>query len=137
MVMGMARGWMRELAKSLWVLGLLVALGGCAGPGDAACPSGLQPMTMAELYFGRSVPDGGSVSDAEWPRFPDGLTVEDASGQWKGNAGVVREGAKHLIVMLAGTPGDRAKLDAIRAAYRTRFRQDSVLVFETRGCGAF
>jgi hypothetical protein len=36
------------------------------------------------LYFGRSRPDGGTVSDEEWkifladivtPRFPEGLTV--------------------------------------------------------------
>jgi len=103
-------------------------------------------MTSAELYFGRSIPGGGQVSDENWqrfldeevtPRFPDGLTVQDASGQWRGQGGIVREPSKRLVVVLPGTPGGEAKLAAIRTAYRTRFHQESVLLFETRGCGSF
>ena len=100
-------------------------------------------MTKAELYFGRAMP-GGEVSDSDWqrfadeeitPRFPDGLTIEDASGQWKGAAGPERERAKHVVIVV---PGDAsAKLDAIRAAYKARFHQEAVLRFETRGCGSF
>jgi hypothetical protein len=44
-----------------------------------------------QLFFGHSIPGGGTVSESEWqdflatsvtPRFPDGLTVLDGHGQW-------------------------------------------------------
>jgi Protein of unknown function (DUF3574) len=67
---------------------LMLALAACAsvlpGEGDA--------MTATRLYFGLSIPGGGTVSDADWrdflahevtPRFPDGLTVNEARGQWR------------------------------------------------------
>ena len=119
---------------------------GCAAFPQATCPADLKPMTSAELYFGRSIPGGGVVSDADWqrfldeevtPRFPDGLTVQDASGQWRGPGGIIREPSKRLVLILPGMPSDEAKLAAVRAAYRARFRQESVLLFESRGCGSF
>ncbi len=104
-------------------------------------------MTEAELFFGRDVAGRPSVGDEDWrkfldeeitPRFPDGLTVEDAAGQWKGAGGVVaREASKHLTIVLAGTADEAAKLNAIRDSYKRRFRQDSVLLLETQSCGSF
>jgi len=104
-------------------------------------------MTEAELFFGRDIVGQPSVSDADWqkfldeeitPRFPDGLTVEDAAGQWKGSGGVVvREASKRLTITLAGAPDEFAKLDAIRQSYKRRFRQESVLLLETKSCGSF
>src|SRR5215210_5009412 len=50
------------------------------------------------LFCGRSIPGGGSVSDEEWtafvdgvvtPRFPDGLTIWRADGQWRGKDGTL------------------------------------------------
>jgi len=119
---------------------------GCAAFPQPTCPADLKPMTSAELYFGRFIPGGGAVSDDDWqhfvdeevtPRFPNGLTVQDASGQWRGQGGIVREASKRLVVVLPGTPSDEAKLAAVRAAYRARFKQESVLLFETRGCASF
>ena len=119
---------------------------GCAAFPQSTCPADLKPMTSAELYFGRSIPGGGVVSDADWqrfldeevtPRFPNGLTVQDAFGQWRGQGGIVREPSKRLVLVLSGTAADEAKLAAVRAAYRARFRQESVLLFESRGCGSF
>ena len=52
-------------------------------------PTGLKPMTEADLYFGRNIGNTSGVGDDDWqrfvdeeitPRFPDGLTVED--GNW-------------------------------------------------------
>jgi hypothetical protein len=123
---------------------ILVFLAGCA---DApVCRTGLKQMTAAEFYFGLAIPGGGVVSESDWqrfvdeeitPRFPDGLTITDASGQWKGVTGIVHERSKRLFVVLPDAASAAAKLEAVRAAYRTRFRQDSVLIVETPVCGAF
>jgi hypothetical protein len=103
-------------------------------------------MTSAELTFGLSIPGGGMVSEIDWqrfvdaeitPRFPDGLTITDAKGQWKDRSGIVREPSKRLLVVVAGKSADAAKLEAIRAAYRARFHQESVLLVETPVCGSF
>ncbi len=126
--------------------GLLLAalLAGCAASSGQTCPTGLKPMTSADLYFGLSIPGGGAVSEAEWqrfvdeeitPRFPDGLTITDAKGQWRDASGIVREPSKHLFVIKAS--GDADKLAAVRAAYRARYHQDSVLLVETPVCGSF
>lgn len=129
------------------VLGLVSGvLAGCSSAPAPVCPAGLKPVTSAELYFGRAIPTGGLVSEADWqrfvdeevtPRFPDGLTVTDATGQWKGAGGIVHEPSKRLFVLVSGSSQDAAKLEAIRQAYRARFRQESVLLVETPVCGAF
>ena len=129
------------LRIALVILALCLSGGGAVA--GTRCPSGLAPMTQAELFFGLSIGAGGQVSEAAWqrfadaeitPRFPDGLTTEDARGQWKGASGITREGAKHLIIVLPSR--DTTKLDAIRAAYKARFHQDSVLLVVSRVCSS-
>ncbi len=126
------------------VLALLLA--GCAGFPSATCSAGLETMTEAQLFLGRSIPGGGVVGDEDWqrfldeevtPRFPDGLTVEDAVGQWRGSGGIVREPSKRLTIVLTGAPDEQSKLSSIRESYKRRFRQESVLLLETRSCGSF
>jgi hypothetical protein len=104
-------------------------------------------MVRVELLFGTARPDGRAVSDADWadfletevtPRFPDGLTVLSGLGQWRGGDGrVVRELSKILIIW--HDPSDRAEADieAIRAAYKRRFGQESVLRVESMSCVSF
>lgn len=131
-------------------MGLALLLGGCMSLDvDVAqlCTGGLRPVTTAELFFGRNIGDAPGVSDADWrafvdqevtPRFPDGLTVIDAAGQWRGPGGsVIREPSKVLLVVLSGEHGERDRLDAIRAAYKVRFRQDAVMLLERQGCVGF
>lgn len=131
--------------RVIWAVAVLLA-GACSNFVPQSCPAGLKPMTKAELFFGRDIAGTATVSDADWnsfldtevtPRFPGGLTVEDASGQWKGEHRIVREQSKRLTLVLAGASDDEAKLAAIRAAYKQRFRQESVLVLEAPACGAF
>jgi hypothetical protein len=125
---------------------LALLLAGCAGFAPSTCPPGLETMTEAQLFLGGNIAGGGQVSEADWqsflddevtPRFPDGLTVEDAAGQWRGAGGVVREPSKRLTIVLKGSADEQSKLSAIREAYKRRFRQDSVLLLEYRGCGSF
>lgn len=136
---------MRALAA---VAGLLV-LSACAtvDGGGSSCAADAQARTTAELYFGRNIGDAPGVSDADWrafvdqevtSRFPDGLTVLDAAGQWRGETGAIaREASKVLMIVLTGREGERADLDAVREAYKRRFRQDAVLQIERQACVGF
>jgi hypothetical protein len=132
------------------VLGLL-ALGGCAmaapvAPGPA-CRAEAAAMARVELLFGRARPGGGAVGDAEWadfldrevtPRFPDGLTVFDGAGQWRGRDGaIVREPSHLLVIWYRPSAKSEADIEAIRAAYKKRFSQESVLRVDDVSCVAF
>jgi hypothetical protein len=83
---------------------IALVLAGCvagrAAPGASAtpCESGDETLERTVLYFGRNVPGGDTVRDEDWrrfvdsvvtPRFPKGLTVTDAAGHWRNDAGVV------------------------------------------------
>ena len=98
---------------------------------------------VVELLFGRT-----GVSDASWtrflateitPRFPDGLTVLDARGQWRNpkTSRISRERSK--VVMIAMPPGadNDARLQQIIDAYRTRFKQQSVGLIVRPACVSF
>ena len=118
-----------------------------SAPRPAACPADLHTATTAELYFGRDIGQEVGVSDEDWrgflesevsSRFPAGLSVSDVFGQWRGPKGAfVREPSKAVLLVLAGVPDEAGKLRAIRAAYKTRFHQDSVLLIERTACVSF
>jgi hypothetical protein len=113
-------------AAAPWLAAALLA--GCAGAG---CPN----ETVSRIYLGRDSPRG-DVDEAQWqafvadtvaPRFPNGFTVFDARGHWRGDSGaVVREGTR--VVELVRAEADAAAVDAIADAYRSRFAQEAVLV---------
>lgn len=104
--------------------------------------------TVAELTFGRDIGARLGVSEAAWrrfvareitPRFPAGLTVADATGQWRdrSSGAIVREKSKLVLIVLAGNADDQDRLDAIAAAYKREFRQQSVGVVELSACVSF
>jgi hypothetical protein len=132
---------------------LTLALAACetAAPPSAAsaCRAPLKAMTQVDLYFGRNIPGGGGeVSDAQWrsfldevvtPRFPDGLSVLDIQGQWKSTrtGTIARERSKRLSVIVPDAAAAAADIEAIKAAYKQRYRQESVLQSEAGVCAAF
>src|SRR5215213_2360643 len=82
---------------------------------------------VAELMFGRKIGDRIGVSNAAWarfvdreitPRFPDGLTVIDALGQWRDPARkrILREPSKLVQIVLPGKDEDQQRLGEIAAA---------------------
>jgi len=94
--------------------------------------------TVADrLYFGRSIPDGGTVTDSAWsaflrevvtPRFPDGLTVYQTYGQWREPDGrIAREESFVLEVVHPAGPAADADLRQIAEAYKERFRHMAVM----------
>jgi len=135
------------------VLAALSTIAGCATHpvhrqlDDPACETGDQALVRDTLYFGRNRPDGGTVSDAQWrnflddvvtPRFPEGLTVVHATGQWRGASGAVEQEASEVVTLLH--PGDaaaRGKVGEIAAEYKRRFRQEAVLRERTAACARF
>lgn len=117
---------------------LALAAPACA-PLDAGVSGARMDLRVAErLYFGRSIPGGSAVSDAEWasfveqavtPRFPDGLTLIRGEGQWRDatSGALVREPTMVLELIHAGDAASDAKVSAIAEEYKRRFRQDAVL----------
>ena len=107
-----------------------------------------QRMLVAELFFGRTVPGRGPLTDAGWrafaaeivtPNFPDGFTVFDGEGQWQNPATrqITRQRTKVLLVAARRTPDLGPRLSAVIDAYKTRFRQQSVGLITRDSCAAF
>jgi Protein of unknown function (DUF3574) len=104
-------------------------------------------MVRDTLYFGRNRPSGGPVREAEWrqflneiitPRFPDGLTVVKATGQWRTTNGrIEREASEVVTVLHAGDPTARGRISEIIAEYRQRFDQEAVLRERAATCARF
>jgi hypothetical protein len=112
------------------------------------CHGAQKPKFIAELLFGRDIGNRVGVSQAAWrgfvareitPRFPDGLTIIDAAGQWRDRASgrIVREPSKLVVIVLPGKTDDAARLDAVVSAYKRRFRQQSVGVVVQSACVLF
>jgi len=127
---------------------LAFLLAACAGPQALLCPPPQKSAAVVDLMFGRNIGGRLGVSEAAWrrflarevtPRFPDGLTVLDAAGQWRDGDRdkVVREPSKVVTIVLPERAGNQAQIDAIVAAYKRRFRQQSVGVVIRPACVAF
>ncbi|MEJ1165153.1 DUF3574 domain-containing protein [Variovorax sp. CCNWLW186] len=130
----------------------LAMLAGCStmpsAPGPStACAAGFDAFERDTLYFGRAIPAGGQVSNAQWtafldsvvtPAFPKGLTVIDAAGQWRGASGsVVREPSKLVVLLHSRSADDDAAIARIIDTYRQRFGQEAVLQERQSVCVRF
>jgi len=128
-------------------LALSLALSGCATVEPTpTCPPGQEHLRTAQLFFGRNDGAASAVSEADFrkfmdeevtPRFPDGLTVMDGGGQWRGAENqLIREASKVVLIVLPKRgAGDR--IEAVRNAYKTRFKLDSVLLVTQAACVSF
>jgi hypothetical protein len=141
---------MRIACFAAFCFTLVTATTSSAGAQTATppCHGAQQPKMVAELMFGRDIGHGVGVSEPEWQRFvarelvsrfPDGLTIIDAIGQWRDrdNGRIVREPSKHVEIVLTGNKDDDARLDAVVAAYKRAFHQHSVGVIVRPACVAF
>lgn len=110
--------------------------------GDDARPAAAQGWVRSELYFGvgraNQDPSVDGIGEAQWvafldaevtPRFPDGLTVFDAYGQWmfRGNPAPNRLQSKVLVILHEDTPQRTADIEAIRLAWKQAHGHQSVL----------
>ena len=142
---------MRATASSYLAAAAVVMLALLAAPGSRAdappCPAGTDRYAEYRLFFGRNRDGVEVVSDSEWdsflaeevtPRFPDGLTVVDAAGQWRGPSGTIeRERAKMLLVLAAPGEDGMRRTAEIAEAYKRTFGQSSVLRVAGSACASF
>ena len=142
---------MTRRLPGLCVAAALVVLASAAQPAlgadTPACPPGTGQFAEYRLFFGRSQGDQEVVSDAAWraflanevtPRFPDGLTVLDAAGQWRAGSGaIVRERSKLLLILAQPGADAMRRTDEIAEAYKRAFGQSSVLRVITTACASF
>ena len=132
----------------------MTALAACASKHAPAAPEPVSSCQASEtglvrdvLYFGRNRPAGGEVADTDWsafltevvtPRFPDGLTIVEAHGQWRGRSGVVERERTELVTLLhpADSASQRA-VEEIAIEYKRRFGQEAVLRERLDTCTRF
>jgi Protein of unknown function (DUF3574) len=117
---------------------MALLLGACAQQQpSASCPAPLKPAVEVDLYF-------GAIGEAEWkafpdeevtPRFPDGLSVLEASGQYRNRQGTIgRERSKLLVIVVFDAPAHASRVQAIVDSYTRRYHQESVLRVERPVC---
>jgi|SRR5271170_3922138 len=108
--------------------------------GDTTHPAKTQGWVDTQLYFGlgpADAPEKG-VSEAAWrefldkevtPRFPSGLSVMDVYGQWQGKNETAPERirSKMLIIDYPGTTENDRRIEAIRAAWKQKTGDQSVM----------
>jgi hypothetical protein len=119
----------------------------CAGVPPLACAPGTSSMTKYELFLGQNIGTTGRISDEDWqrflteevtPRYPEGFTVLEAAGQWRDPMGtIVSERSRDLVVIVRDPASELPKITAIRDTYKTRFRQDAVLLAQSQICAGF
>jgi hypothetical protein len=108
--------------------------------GDPAHPGLTKGWVDTKLYFGLGPIDHlqQGVSEVDWrsfldrevtSRFPDGLSVLDVYGQWQGKNQTTPERlrSKMLIIDYPDTSENRAKIEAIRAAWKQKTGDQSVM----------
>ncbi|HXB27695.1 MAG TPA: DUF3574 domain-containing protein [Gemmatimonadaceae bacterium] len=110
----------------------------CAAPIHAPVePSPSRPQlgtyVLETLFF-------GEISESDWqrflaeeitPRFPLGLTVINANGQWQGPGGAIAHEASKVVMIVYANDDSvasrSAKIGTIDSLYKARFNQESVL----------
>jgi hypothetical protein len=110
-----------------------------------SCGAASAAQLRTTLYFGMTRPTG-AVSELEWQiflrdevtkRFPEGLTVWEAQGQWQSSKGSIdQERSKVLLLVHPDSAAARASVQEVIGRYRKQFDQESVLWETARVCVA-
>jgi hypothetical protein len=134
------------LCRFTFITGLAALLSACASMHDLGCRSGEQSLIHDSLYFGTGKPHG-VVTPEEWaeflkgtvtPRFPQGLTMSPASGQWRGADGaIVREVSQVLELVHPDDAPSESAVKELVAAYKMQFQQEAVLRVKAQACVSF
>ncbi|NEQ22460.1 MAG: PEP-CTERM sorting domain-containing protein, partial [Microcoleus sp. SIO2G3] len=109
------------------------------GAGENLIENDLIPeFIQVDLFFGRNIPGGGEVSEEDFqafvdsvitPRFPAGLTIFDADGQFLDSTGtIIEEQSKGVTLLFEDTLENETAIDEVITAYIEQFNQESVLL---------
>lgn len=128
---------------SVNALVLLLSLMGCGAMQVSRCGGDGRTAMQELLYFGTETPSG-HVTSEEWtqflsetvtPRFPEGLSSWQASGQWRSASGqIIREPSYVLSLVHPDDPVPNKAVQEIIMSYKTRFQQEAVLRVKTIVC---
>jgi Protein of unknown function (DUF3574) len=145
------RAWVTTVGTLLFAAGVLTGAHWQTPVGTQGfsvvmeCGAASAAQVRTTLYFGLAR-SKGSVSELEWQiflrdevtrRFPDGLTVWEAEGQWRTPAGSIdHEQSKVLLLVHPDTAAARQSVQSVIEAYRKAFDQQSVLWESARVCVA-
>lgn len=110
----------------LITIALCIGLTGCA------------TMQRTDLYFGRTIPGGGQVTDQQWKNFcdsvisryfPEGYTEYPATGRWRDpqTKETITEPSEVVSFLGKASARRNAALDSVTQQYIRRFHQQSVL----------
>jgi hypothetical protein len=137
------------MTSTIRIVAVMLTLAGAScAPSALECRPGAKAMNVTEMFFGRDIYGKGEVSEAQWsafvrdtiiPRFPDGFTVLDATGQYldtQRNA-AISEKSKVVIIATGDDDATRAKLTQIAETYKARFEQQAVGMITRPGCASF
>jgi hypothetical protein len=126
------------------VLSLLLCA--CTILQESDCSKGSQFAIQDSLYFGTFKPNG-TVTPEEWarflettvtPRFPQGLTIFEAVGQWRNADGLVIRELTHVLKLVHPEDKPSEKFVAeIISSYKARFQQESILRVKAGACVSF
>ena len=106
MGLGMKLALMALLPLSLVLVGCVDAETSTGG--SDGCPDGLEPATEYRLFFGLTDSNGEVIAEEEWqdflrdvitPRFPGGLTILDAHGQWQPPSGDLHRESTRVLLL--------------------------------------
>jgi len=119
------------------------SLAGCGAIGTQSCRGGEQFALQELLYFGTQTPSG-RVTQEDWalflgetvtPRFPEGFTAWQASGQWGSATGaVIQEPSYVLSLVHAESNATEQAVQELIASYKSRFQQEAVLRVKSYAC---
>lgn len=119
-----------------------------AVPARAACFEGASERLVVEVLFGRNIGPVLGVTEEAFarfldqevtPRFPDGFTVLDMYGQYRGSGSqtIIREPGKYLVIALGDEARDIPRVREVVEAYKREFKQQSVGIFAHTACVSF
>ena len=92
----------------------IIGISGCASHQAPPCSSGTLSARVHTLYFGTKTPSGvvdqeawaSFVASVARPRFPEGLTVWSASGQWQETSGAISTEASYVLQVVVPEAND-------------------------------
>jgi hypothetical protein len=125
---------------------MVLGVAACATSTGLICHPGEQSAIADTMYFGTAKP-GGIVTSDEWktfvnrvvtPRFPQGLTMWEASGQWRTATGTIEREASHVLHLIhPDTDENELVLHEVMSKYKTEFQQEAVLRVRSSACTSY
>jgi hypothetical protein len=141
---------MKSAMRVIGTIALGMALfAGHASAASTACPfPNQQSMLQLQMFFGQTQNDGQPVPAQVWtnflknvitPRFPDGLTIYDTSGQYMDpdTHQITRENTKVVMIAAVNTAITRNRTTQIIDAWKKRANQNSVGLITNTICAQF